>query len=139
MRSIKDGVGPGARLVAHGAFNERTIRRVRIEDLPPHSLVLLYIGNGIPNVLSAGQVAGDGVLCVTPTAARRVGLSDGAEQMLFDDVEVRPPLPLLPPEMFGYQQPIQAVYRSPLSGPCHSGWNATNALTLMISTLGPSL
>jgi hypothetical protein len=138
-RGCPNGVGPGARLVAHGSFNERTIRRVLIEDLPPHSLVLLHIGNGIPNVLPAGQVAGDGILCVTPTAAQRVGLSDGAGQMLFDDVEVRPPLPLLPPAMFGYQQPIQAVYRSPLSGLCHSGWNATNAVTLMISTLGPPL
>lgn len=135
-RGCPNSAGPGARLFAHGGFNESIVRRVIGEDLPPSSLVLLHVSQGIVSVLPAGQVAGDGILCVAPTVARTVGMADAAGIVVFDDVQIRPPLPFLPLGFSGYQQPLQAVYRSPLPGPCDARWNATNAIQFTISTLG---
>ncbi|MEZ6014408.1 MAG: hypothetical protein R3F49_04790 [Planctomycetota bacterium] len=133
-----NAAGPGARLHLHGYYNEVEVRRAIVEGVAPDSLVLLLVGQPVPSLLPAGNVAGDGILCITPTTARAVGRSDASGQVQFEHVAVQPPLQFLA-QLVGYELPMQALYRAPLSGPCNARWNATNAQLLSISTLGDGL
>ncbi|MEZ6016959.1 MAG: hypothetical protein R3F49_17710 [Planctomycetota bacterium] len=131
-----NAAGPGARLRLHGYFNEVEVRRAVVDGISPDSLVLLMVGQPVPSLLPAGQVAGDGVLCITPSTARRVGRSDGSGSVTFENVAV--PISYST-QLLGFELPLQALYRAPLPGPCNARWNATNAFMLSISTLSYGL
>lgn len=129
-----NAAGPGARLHLHGYYNEAELQRAVVDGLSPDSLVLLLVGQPVPSLLPAGQVAGDGVLCLTPTVARAVARAGATGTVTFEHIAVQPPL-LFFYGVVGYELPVQAIYRAPVPGPCNARWNTTNAILLTISTL----
>ncbi len=124
-RGCPNSTGRGARLYCEGAFDQFTIERVRIENLPPGALTLVQVGAPTPTLLP-GVVAGSGVSCVGQPLVQRVALADAAGQVRLDELPA-PPSGVL---YAAFLQPfsVQALYRD-TQDPCGAGWNATNGVS----------
>jgi len=129
-RGCPNGASPGARLYAHGGFDQVRIRRVLVDGLPPASLTLLAISRPSAGTLP-GATFGNGVACIPAPATWLTATADANGAAVFENVPALDRSHLQC--MAGLQWPLQALYRSPSAGACGSDWNASNGLLFTIN------